>query len=85
MSNSNEIFNINNNIYIQINDNGWEHLKKTVEPDYIKHCVENHKVEINGEIWYKLQCHQVFDLFPINHIGNPFFNTNILIDDKDLE
>jgi len=78
-------FNINDYIYIQINDNGLEHLKKTQEESYIKHCVENYKIEINGEIWYKLQCHQVFDLFPTNHGGTPFFNTNILIDEKYLE
>ena len=39
-------FNINDYMYIQINENGWEHLKKTVGGDYIKHCIESRKVEV---------------------------------------
>ena len=55
-------FNINNYMYIQINENGWEHLKKSVGEDYIKHCIEPYKTNIEDKVWYKLQCHQVFDL-----------------------
>ena len=79
-------FNINESICIQITDEGWKHLKKTVGDDYIKHCIDNehYRVEIDGEIWYKLQAHQVFDLLPINVGGRPTYNTNVLIDEKHL-
>ena len=77
-------FNINHDIYIQINETGWNHLKETVGAGYIKDCIENRKVEINGDVWYKLQCHQVFDLFPINFGRIPFFNLNVMIDDENL-
>lgn len=78
-------FNINDDIYIQITEYGWEHLKKTVGDDYIKHCIESRKIKIKSETWYKLQCHNVFDLFPINYFGKLYFNTNIMIDDNDLK
>jgi hypothetical protein len=77
-------FNINEYMYIQINENGWEHLKKTVGDDYIKHCIESRKVEVENEVWYRLQCHNVFDLFPINFGGQPTFNTNVMFDDEAL-
>ena len=77
-------FNINHNICIQITDEGWKHLKKTVGDDYIKHCIEPYKTEIENETWYKLQAHQVFDLLPINFGGRPTYNTNVLIDENDL-
>ena len=77
-------FNINHGICIQITDEGWRHLKKTVGDDYIKHSIEPYKTEINNEIWYKLQAHQVFDLLPIYFSGRPTYNTNVLIDEKDL-
>ena len=79
-------FNINHNICIQITDEGWKHLKKSVGDDYIKHCIdtEHYRVEIDGEIWHKLQAHQVFDLLPINFGGRPTYNTNVLIDENDL-
>jgi hypothetical protein len=73
-------FNLNDYIYIQINDNGWDHLKKTVGDDYIEHCIENHKVEIKNETWYKLQCHSVFDIFPMNYGGESLINTNIMFE-----
>jgi len=73
-------------MYIQINENGWKHLKKTVGEDYINTCIKisAYEKEINGEIWYRLQCHQVFSLFPINFGGQPMFNTNVMFDDEDL-
>ena len=77
-------YNINEYMYIQINENGWEHLRKTVGDDYIKHCIESRKVEINNVVWYKLQCHIVFNLFPHNCSGLPFFNTNVMFDDEAL-
>jgi len=49
-------FNINNYIYLQITETGWEFLEKTVDKNYINNCIDNEKfrVEIDGEIWYKL-------------------------------
>lgn len=76
-------FNINNHMYIQINESGWEHLKKTVGDNYIKHCIENRKIEVENEVWYRLQCHQVFDLFSISN--DPMFNTNVMFDDNILQ
>ena len=77
-------FNINHYMYIKINENGWEHLKKTVGDYYIKHCIESGKIEIGNEVWYRLQCHSVFSLFLINFGGEPMFNTNVMFDDEAL-
>lgn len=74
-------FNINHYIYIQITDYGWKHLEKTVGDEYIKFCIENKKIEINNEIWYKLQMHEAISLFPINFGDYPFYNTTIMFDD----
>ena len=80
-------FNINEYMYIQINENGWEHLKKTVGDDYIQHCIESRKVEIENEVWYRLQCHDVFHLFPIKYGEQIMFNPNVMFDEqfKELE
>ena len=79
-------FNINESICIQITEEGWKHLKKTVGDEYVKNCIDNehYRVEIDGEIWHKLQAHQVSDLLPINFGGRPTYNTNVLIDEKHL-
>lgn len=78
-------YNINSYMYIQITDNGWKHLKNTVGDEYVKNCIENRMVIIENKIWYKLQCHNVFELFPIS-IGNEVrFNTNVMFDDEDLK
>jgi hypothetical protein len=77
-------FNLNNNIYIQINQNGWDHLRETVGYEYIKHCIENRKVEIDGVDWYRLQAHQVIDLFPMNFGRTPLYSLNIMIDESSL-
>ena len=75
-------FNINEYIYIQINETGWKHLRRTVGEDYIKHCInaESHRKLINGEIWHRLQARQVFDLLPIISC-TPTYNTNVMFDD----
>ena len=77
-------FNINEYMYIQITEAGWVHLSKTVGFEYIKHCIKPYEKEINGEIWYRLQCWGVFDLLPSNFGGQPLFNTNVMFDDKAL-
>lgn len=73
-------FNINEYMYIQITKQGWEHLTKTVGDEYIKHCIEPYKVQIDGEKWYKLQCYNVFDLMPINIGARPLFGLNVMFD-----
>ncbi len=80
-------FNINDEIYIQITEPGWRHLQEAVGPDYIENCIKTpgREVTINNETWYKLQCCQVMEILPINFGGQPLFNTNILIDDKNLK
>lgn len=78
-------FNINHTMYVQITDAGWEHLKKDVGEDYIKHCILPYKREIDNEEWYALQCHSVFELLPISFGGQMLFNTNVMFDDHELE
>lgn len=78
-------FNINNHMYIKITSAGWQHLRKTVGEDYIKHCIESKKVEIDNEIWYKLQCWDAFNLLPSNFGGQPLFETNVMFDDTSLK
>lgn len=66
-------FDLNHYILIQITDHGWDCLKKSlIEPEeYIKHCILPHKVEHKGEEWFKLQTHNVMNLFGRFMIGNP--------------
>ena len=80
-------FNINEYMYIQITEQGWKHLRKTVGEDYIKNCInaESYKKEINGEIWYRLQCHVVFDIMPIIVGMRQLFNTNVMFDEEALK
>lgn len=71
-------------MYIQITDTGWQHLNETVGKNYIKHCIEPYKTDVDGETWYKLQAHSVFELLPINFGRQPTYNTNVMFDDEDL-
>lgn len=87
-------FNINDHMYIQITEEGWAYLRKSLNDtkflkinaeEYIKHCIEPYKVEIDGEVWHRLQMHFVFDHFPI-HMGGPiYFKTNVMFDDDELK
>jgi len=77
-------FNINEYMYIQITQKGWQHLKKTVGEDYINTCIKSRELQINNEAWYRLQCHNVFDLFTINFGRQPMFGTNVMFDDSAL-
>jgi ABC-type multidrug transport system permease subunit len=80
-------FNINSYMYVQITEQGWKHLEDTVGDDYIKNCITsgNYKVWINGEYWYRLQCHAVFELMPVRFGSKPLFKSNVLFDDDALE
>lgn len=75
-------FNINEYMYIQINKNGWEYLEKTVGLKYIESCIKSREVKIENELWYRLQCHNVIELFPMNIGGIPYYNTNVMFDDQ---
>lgn len=80
-------FNINDSIYIKITEEGWAHLRKTVGDEYIKHCIdtEPYRHEINGEVWYRLQIHSVFELLPCDFGGPVLFELTIMIDDETLK
>lgn len=78
-------FNINDYIYIQITEAGWKHLKETVGDEYIKNCIESRKVIYDNVVWYRLQCHEVFSLLPINFGGKVTFNSNVMFDDNALK
>lgn len=77
-------FNINNTMYVQITAEGFKYLRDTVGDDYIKSCVETYKKEINGEIWYELQCWAAFDIMPPNFGGRMKFLSNVMFRDKDI-
>lgn len=79
-------YNINRNMYIQITEEGWKHLEKTVGVDYINSCIKtpNYTKIINGETWYKIQCWDCFSLMPVSFGCRPLFNTNVMFDDEDL-
>ncbi len=74
-------YNINNYVYIQITQEGWDHLQSTVTQGFINNCIKSYKVTIDGEEWYKLQLHQVMDLFPIK--SKVLFKPTILLEDED--
>ena len=78
-------FNINDYMYVQITKDGWEHLSKTVGDEYVKHCVSARETVVNGETWYRLQCHEVFCLFPVGMARKLLFFTNVMIDDEALK
>jgi len=75
-------FNINDYMYIQITEDGWKHLEKTVGKDYIYACIKtkSYEKEIDGEIWYRLQCWSVFDLLPPSFGSRSLFNSNVMFD-----
>jgi hypothetical protein len=79
-------FNINNYILIEITEYGWECLNKSLSnsEEYIKHCILPNKQVINGKEYYKLQAHQVMELFG-SHMVLSFptpISSNILIQEN---
>ena len=78
-------FNINDNIYIEITEEGWEHLRKTVGQDYINFCILTRRYEINGVEMYRLQCWSVFDLLTTKFGSQPLFKSTILISEEHLK
>ena len=78
-------FNINDSIYIEITEEGWEHLRKTVCQDYINTCILTRRYWINGTDMYRLQCHQAFDLMPPNFGSPSLFKPTIFISEEHLK
>lgn len=80
-------YNINNYMYIQITEAGWLHLQNTVGEEYIQHCIKTPSYEkiIEEATWYRLQCWQVFDLFPPKFGGKSLFETNVMFEEPELK
>lgn len=72
-------FNINDYIFIEIADSGWQHLLSTVGDVYIANCIMPNRHIINGTTYYKLQCHEAFSLMPVRFGKEPMFKPNILL------
>lgn len=80
-------FNLNDYMYIQITEDGWKYLEKTVGINYINNCIKTpyYTHIFNGETWYRLQCWNCFDLMPPNFGGKSLFKTEVMFDDEDLD
>lgn len=79
--------NINNEVYIQITDLGWQYLADSVGEDYINTCIKtkSREKELDGEIWYEFSLWECFDLMPVYHGSELYFKTTIMIDEKFLK
>ncbi len=83
-------FNLNWNVLIQINDEAFKRLEKTVGTNYIIHCIKSRKEQhINPitnklEDYYNLQMHNVMELFGDSIMCKRSINSNILLHQKDL-
>ena len=77
--------NLNNHVYIKINEKGWEHLRKTDGLKYIVHCIDRvgYRFMIEGEIWHRLQIHEVFGLF--SDLNQGYFELDIMFDNDELK
>ena len=56
-------FNLNKEILVEITDKGWERLTEKNIEQYIDHCIKPNEVKIDGKSYYKLQAHQLGELF----------------------
>ena len=56
-------FNLNNEILVEITDKGWERLTEKNIEQYIDHCIKLNEVKIGEKTYYKLQAHQLGELF----------------------
>jgi hypothetical protein len=56
-------FNLNKEILVEITDKGWERLNEKNIEQYIDHCIKSNEVKIDGKTYYKLQAHQLGELF----------------------
>ena len=79
-------YNINQNMYIQITERGWNYLADTVGSDYIRTCIEPYKGTIGEKTYYCLQCHHVMSLFGEGlFCGHTLFMPDVLFEDKDIK
>jgi hypothetical protein len=78
-------FNINNSMFVQITEEGWAHLRNTVGQEYIEVCIESRMIEIEGEIWYDLQCWDVFEMLPPRFGCPSLFKNNVMFNENDLK
>jgi hypothetical protein len=78
-------FNINDSMFIQITEEGWDHLRNTVGQEYIEVCIDSRAIEIEGEIWYDLQCWDIFNLLPPIFGCPSLFKNNVMFDENDLK
>ena len=78
-------FNLNDKMYIQINDKGWEYLKNTKRIDYINVVIGRNAVTIENELWYELQGHEVFNLFGGSLFHNEPIGIDIMFNNEDLK
>ena len=80
-------FNINDYMYVRITEDGWKHLEETVGAEYISACIKRpeYEKEIDGEMWYRLQCWNCFELMPPNFGGRAYFNTNVMFDESSFK
>ena len=58
-----EAFNLNNYVFVQITEYGWEYLAATYDSRYIQYSIKNYKETIDGVEYYKLQAHHVITTF----------------------
>jgi len=74
-------------MYIQITEEGWTHLEKTVGTDYINNSIKipSYTKVINGETWYKFECWKCFELMPPNFGGESLFKTTVMFDDDTIQ
>lgn len=88
------LFNMNNNIYVKITEEGYQHqanlhneLYKRIGDESNLHTAEHYKAKANEYGYTKFQTWQFMKDFgnTINFGGIPLFDTNIQIEDKSTE
>lgn len=70
--------NLNDYMYIQMDDSAIKHLVDTVGLEYVRSCIEPKYERIDGEEWCKLQIHQAFSLFPIEYGKTSLIGTDVI-------
>lgn len=91
MENNFRTFNLNDYVYVQITQYGFEellkHEKEINNIGFTEHCVISRKEVIDGEDWYKLQAHSIPDWFGrMIWATNPApLKANIMFDDAEYD
>lgn len=81
-------FNMNDHVYVKMNDKGWAHLLKVSDPEYVNLLKKDYMVEIEGVPYLEFQMHELFSLFGSRSLWssaftNPF-SLNILFDKRNI-